>query len=231
MFAIVQNKEHVIIHKLYGRKALVLVYYVYKTQEDFENGTNWIQKVLLSNSAGTQAPSGSFTIYESAYGLRLSDDFYQDVFIILDGNPEKEALEDRMENAVLAEFNGGIIVPYGDLFKFSVEVVSANTGETLEVLQGNHGNTWVRRSPGVYIPTSGSLAGKPCMRLNLSYTAEIISKENKETGTNNRSVRLDSQRPYIVFISGLQVPHLENSINSMFIDPEDYSKTYYCNFT
>lgn len=231
MYGVVQNKNFITIFRFYGEPLLFLVYTVYRTQEDFEEKTNGIQKTSPLISVGVQAPGGKFIIYEEAYGIDLKTDEDEEIRIILDGNKEKEALEERMREAVLSEFNGGIIVPYSDLFKFSVEVVNVNNGETIEILQGGMGNTWIRRYEGIYKPTSGILKGKPCMRLNLSTITDIIPKENKETGENNQSVRLETQRPYTVFISGLQMPHLEYGINSLFLDSEDYSKTYYYTYT
>lgn len=234
MYGIVQNKNHITIFRFYGDPLLFLDYVVYKTQEDFEENINGIQKTTPIIDSSSVPLGGKYFIYESAYGISVKNENSEDIRIILDNNPEKQALEDRMRDAVLADFNGGIIVPYSDLFKFSVEVVNAETGETIDILQGNEGNTWMRRSnlTVMYTPSSGLLAGKPCMRLQHSEgSVNIISKENKETGANNRSATLGTQRPYTIFISGLQVPHLEYSINSLFIDSEDYSKTYYYTFT
>lgn len=233
MYGIVQNKNHITIYRFYGDPLLFLEYKVYKTQEDFEKNINSIQKLTPIIESASVPLGGKYFIYESAYGIRLVDESGQEVSIILDGDPGKKALEDKMKEAVLADFNSGIIVPYSDLFKFSVEVVNAETGETIDILQGNSGNTWMRRYnyTVIYIPSSGLLAGKPCMRLEHESLTYIISKENKETGENNQNIRLDTQRPYVIFISGLQAPHIENNINSLFIDPEDYNKTYYYTFT
>lgn len=209
---------------------------VYATEEDYDNR---ISSELDLTGTRTEYSTGDgvlflFTFFTQAYAVEFIDMMKNNtLLIILDTQKDSDPLEDRTREAVLTTIQGGgIIVPYSDNLMYNVEIVNED-GETIEITSSSTGNTFMYRIPTVYIPTSGVLAGVPCMRL--WYNQNNDNAINNDVGTlqedTAHTVKLNTLRPYTVFISGLQMPNIASGINNLHMEPEAYEKTYYVRIT
>lgn len=239
MFYHIQNGAYNEFY-LEAKSALLPFYTVrlvtYATEEEYNENIGTEQNIV-GNKTSYATGNGNlflFKIFTQAYAVDFIDTRANNTyFIILDAQKDNENNEENLENrtreAVLTTIQGGgIVVPYSDNLKYNVEIVNEK-GETIEVTSSSTGNTFMYRIPTVYIPTSGVLAGVPCMRL--WYNQSNDNAINNSVGTlqedTAHTVKLSTLRPYTVFISGLQMPNISSGINNLHMTPEAYEKTYY----